>query len=54
MSGSDRQQRLQHGRSIPALKAERNGEQPAHRGIQAVKGAQPGERHPRPHRAHNR
>ena len=52
--GGDRQQRPQHGRAALALQTERHGEQPAHRRIDSVKGAQPGERQPRPRRRHGR
>jgi hypothetical protein len=44
----DRGECLQDDALAPPVKAERHGEQPAHRGIDAVKKAEADERQPRP------
>ena len=52
----DRRQRLGHRGGAAALQPEPDREQPAHRRVDAVKQAEPGERQPRPQpgRAHDR
>ena len=52
MAERDRQQGLEdHGPALP-VQPERDREQPAHRRIDAVEGAEPGEREPGPEIAH--
>jgi hypothetical protein len=50
----DRQQRVQHDPAAVAMQAKRDRKQPAHRRVDAVERAEPGERQPRPGGAHGR
>jgi len=52
MPERDRRQRLHHRGAAAALQPQSDGEQPAHRRIDAVEQTEPGEREPGPNVAH--